>query len=152
METHNGGDHTRDPGQAREALESIDSTRRATARSAASPHGYYALVGFGEGLLIASVAGGHSIRYLGFAVGIGMVLGGMWWYTKHTGVVTWANLSKPFAWPAWIMVAVALGALIIAVTFAQPWGIIGGLVTFITWAVLGPIFDRAWVRSNEKQP
>lgn len=138
--------------EAREALESIDDVRRRTAHSAASPRGYYALVGVGEGLMIAALGGGHSIRHAALALGLGLIFAGMVWYTRSTGTMTWARIWEPWAWLAWVMVGVAIVAVVVAVTVGQPWAIVSGLATAVVWAILGPIFDRRWVHSIEEQP
>ncbi|GAA3545002.1 hypothetical protein AFL01nite_16010 [Aeromicrobium flavum] len=137
--------------EAREALEQIAATRRETARRSASPKGYYAVAGTGMGLVILGLGLDGPVRWVLYAAGLAVVFGAMTWYTKHTGVVTWANLREPGAWRAWLMIAVSLVGL--AVASAGPWVAAGaGAVTALTWAVLGPRWDADWVRSIEEQP
>ena len=136
--------------EAREALGRIEDTRRATARRAASPKGYYAVAGAGMGLVTLGIGLDGWTRWILYFVGLACAYGAMVWYTKHTGVVTWATLREPGAWRAWLMIAVSLVGLAVAILGAAPAAIAAG-VTVLTWSVLGPAWDAAWVRSLEGQ-
>ncbi|WP_286929857.1 MULTISPECIES: hypothetical protein [Aeromicrobium] len=137
--------------EAREALEQIAATRRETARRAASPKGYYAVAGVGMGLVILGLGLDGPVRWVLYVVGLATALGAMSWYTKHTGIVTFATLREPGAWRAWLMIGVSLVALAVAWT-GPVVAAVGAVVTALTWAVLGPAWDAAWVRSIEEQP
>ncbi|MFO6452992.1 MULTISPECIES: hypothetical protein [unclassified Aeromicrobium] len=137
--------------EAREALEQIAATRRETAHRAASPRGYYAVAGFGMGLVILGLGLDGWVRWVLYVIGLATAFGAMTWYTKHTGIVTFATLREPGAWRAWLMVAVSLVSLGLA--FLGPVvAAVAALVTTATWAVLGPRWDADWVRSIEEQP
>ncbi len=151
MESHETPESQPSVDEARAALESIAEIRKETARSAASPKGFYSVVGVGEGLLVAAVGSEHSIRYLVFLIGLAIIFGGMMWYSKVTGTVSWAKIWEPWAWRAWIMVIVAIVALLVAVELGQPWATIGGAVTALVWTLVGPAFDRTWVSRQEVQ-
>ena len=152
MESHKNPESSSSAEEAREALQSIADIRRETAQSAASPRGFYALEGVLEGLLIAAVGIEHSIRFLIFCLGMSLVFAGMRWYITSTGSMTCAHIWEPWAWRAWLMVGIALVALIFASTLGQAASIVGGIVTAISWAIIGPFFDRSWVRRIEEQP
>ncbi|MBA4609519.1 hypothetical protein H1W00_13615 [Aeromicrobium sp. Marseille-Q0843] len=137
--------------EAREALEQIAATRRETAHRAASPKGYYAVAGVGMGLVILGLGLDGPVRWVLYVVGLATALGAMSWYTKHTGIVTFATLREPGAWRAWLMIGVSLVALAVAWT-GPVVAAVGAVVTALTWAVLGPAWDVAWVRSIEEQP
>ena len=137
--------------EAREALEQIAATRRETAHRAASPKGYYAVAGIGMGLVILGLGLDGPVRWVLYVVGLATALGAMSWYTKHTGIVTFATLREPGAWRAWLMIGVSLVALAVAWT-GPVVAALGAVVTALTWAVLGPAWDAAWVRSIEEQP
>ncbi|SKB08795.1 hypothetical protein [Aeromicrobium choanae] len=137
--------------EAREALEQIAATRRETAHRAASPKGYYAVAGAGMGLVILGLGLDGPVRWVLYAVGLATTFGAMNWYTKHTGIVTFATLREPGAWRAWLMIGVSLVAL--AVSWTGPVvAAVGAVVTALAWAALGPKWDAAWVRSIEEQP
>lgn len=137
--------------EAREALEQIAATRRTTAHRVASPKGYYAVAGAGMAAVILGIGLDGWVRWVLYAVGLVTVFGAMQWYTKHTGVVTWATLREPGAWRAWLMMAVAIVGVAVAVL--GPWPALAAAVaTAVSWAVLGPAWDAAWVRSIEDQP
>ena len=137
--------------EAREALEQIAATRRETAHRAASPKGYYAVAGVGMGLVILGLGLEGPVRWVLYFVGLATALGAMSWYTKHTGIVTFATLREPGAWRAWLMIGVSLAALAVAWT-GPVVAALGAAVTALTWAVLGPKWDAVWVRSIEEQP
>jgi len=138
--------------QAREALEQIAATRRTTAHRAASPKGYYAVAGIGVGLVIVGIGLDGWVRWVLYAVGLVTVLLAMRWYTKHTGVVAWATFREPGAWRAFVMMGVSFAGIAVA-SFGSLWWAAGAaVVTVLTWAVMGPAWDRAWVRSIEEQP
>lgn len=137
--------------EAREALEQIAATRRETAHRAASPKGYYAVAGVGMGLVILGLGLDGPMRWVLYVVGLATTLGAMSWYTKHTGIVTFATLREPGAWRAWLMIGLSLVALAVAWT-GPVVAALGAVVTALTWAVLGPAWDAAWVRSIEEQP
>jgi hypothetical protein len=137
--------------QAREALEQIAATRRATAHRAASPKGYYAVAGTGMGLVILGIGLDGVTRWVLYVVGLLVVLGAMRWYTRHTGVVTWANLRERGAWQAWLMIVVSVVGLVVASIGSEVVAAGAAVVTALTWAVLGPRWDADWVRSIEDQ-
>ncbi len=137
--------------EAREALEQIAATRRTTAHRVASPKGYYAVAGVGMGMVTLGLGLEGWVRWALYAVGLVTVLGAMQWYSKHTGVVTWATLREPGAWRAWLMIAVSIAGLAVALFGAVP-AAIAAVVTALSWAVLGPAWDADWVRSIEDQP
>ena len=136
---------------AREALEQIAVTRRTTAHRVASPKGYYAVAGVGVGLVTLGLGLDGWVRWVLYVAGLATVLGAMQWYSKHTGVVTWATLREPGAWRAWLMIAVSIAGLA-AATFGPLPAVVAGVVTASSWAVLGPAWDADWVRSIEGQP
>jgi hypothetical protein len=136
---------------AREALEQIAATRRTTAHRAASPKGYYTVAGAGMGLMILGTGLGSWMHWALYVAGLACVLAAMQWYSKHTGIVTWATLREPGAWRAWAMIAIGLAGLLVAFAGPIP-AAIAALVTVATWSVLGPAWDAAWVRSIEEQP
>lgn len=136
---------------AREALEQIAVTRRTTAHRVASPKGYYAVAGVGVGLVTLGLGLDGWVRWVLYVAGLVTVLGAMQWYSKHTGVVTWATLREPGAWRAWLMIAVSIAGLA-AATFGPLPAVVAGVVTASSWAVLGPAWDADWVRSIEGQP
>lgn len=137
--------------EARDALEQIAATRRTTAHRVASPRGYYAVAGAGMALVIVGIGLDGWVRWALYAAGLATVVGAMSWYSKHTGVVTWATLREPGAWRAWLMVAVAIVGLGLALF--GPWpAVVGAAATVLAWAVLGPAWDADWVRSIEEQP
>lgn len=137
--------------EAREALEQIAATRRTTAHRVASPKGYYAVAGTGMGLVILGLGLDGWVRWALYVAGLVTVFGAMQWYSKHTGVVTWATLREPGAWRAWVMIAVSLVGLGVA-GFGVTAAVVAAVVTVLTWATLGPAWDAAWVRSIEDQP
>lgn len=137
--------------EARKALEDIAVTRRTTAHRVASPKGYYAVSGFGMGLVILGLGLDGWVRWVLYAAGLVTVFGAMQWYSKHTGVVTWATLREPGAWRAWLMIAISLIGLAVA-SFSVTAAVVAAVVTPLSWAVLGPAWDAAWVRSIEEQP
>lgn len=138
--------------EAREALRRIDATRHQTAHRAASPKGYYSVVGMGMSLVILGLGLDGWVRWVLYGVGILIALGGMQWYTKHTGVVAWATLREPGAWRVWIMIAVALLSLAVATLGPVVVAAVAAAATFVVWSILGPAWDADWVRSIERQP
>ena len=138
--------------EARAALEAIGRVRRDTAHRAASPTGYYAVAGFGAGCLTIGVGADGPWRWVLYVVGLMILLGAMSWYSRHTGIVTFATLRESGAWRAWIMIAVMLVGVIVAATSGLVPAVVGALVTFACWALLGPAWDAAWQRSLERQP
>lgn len=136
---------------AREALEQIAVTRRTTAHRVASPKGYYAVAGVGVGLVTLGLGLDGWVRWALYVAGLATVLGAMQWYTRRTGVVTWATLREPGAWRAWLMIAVSIAGLAAAAFGPLP-AVVAGVVTASSWAVLGPAWDADWVRSIEGQP
>ncbi len=137
--------------EAREALEQIAATRRSTAHRAASPKGYYALAGFGMSLMTIGIGIEGSVRWTFYVLGLLTMFGALQWYSKHTGIVTWATLREPGAWRAWVIVVVSIAGVAVALFGTVP-AICAAVVTWTTWAVLGPSWDAAWVRSIEEQP
>ena len=137
--------------EAREALEQIAATRRTTAHRVASPKGYYAVAGAGMAVVILWIGLDGWVRWVVYVVGFVTVLGAMRWYTQHTGVVTWATFREPGAWRAFLMMGVSVVG-VAAATFGPAWAAGGALATFATWALVGPAWDAAWVRSIEDQP
>lgn len=138
--------------EAREALEDIARTRRDTARAAASPKGYYFAAGSGIALVILGLGLEGTARWVFYAFGLLTTLSAMRWYTKHTGVVTWATFREPGAWRAWVIVAVSLAGIVVASTLDAVAALVAAVVTLTAWSVLGPSWDEAWVRSIQDQP
>lgn len=137
--------------EAREALESIAATRRETADRAASPSGYYALAGFGMAVVTVGIGLEDAWRWGLYALGLAIVLGAMVWYSRHTGIVTFATLREPGAWRAWSMIVVSIVGLLVAALFGVVPAIVAAVVTFACWSILGPTWDADWQRSLEQQ-
>lgn len=137
--------------EAREALDQIAATRRSTAHRVASPQGYYAVAGAGVALVTLGLGLDGWVRWALYVAGLATVLGAMQWYSKHTGVVTWATLREPGAWRAWLMIVISIAGLAVA-SFGSIPAAIAAVVTAMSWAVLGPAWDADWVRSIEGQP
>ncbi|MFS0884265.1 hypothetical protein [Aeromicrobium sp. 179-A 4D2 NHS] len=137
--------------EARDALEQIAATRRTTAHRVASPRGYYAVAGTGVALVILGLGLDGWVRWALYAAGLVTVFGAMSWYTKHTGVVTWATFREPGAWRAFLMIGVSVVGVAVA-TFGIVYAAVAAVVTALTWAIVGPAWDAAWVRSIEEQP
>lgn len=137
--------------EARDALEQIAATRRTTAHRVASPRGYYAVAGTGVALVILGLGLDGWVRWALYAAGLVTVFGAMSWYTKHTGVVTWATFREPGAWRAFLMIGVSVVGVAVA-TFGIVSAAVAAVVTALTWAIVGPAWDAAWVRSIEEQP
>lgn len=137
--------------EAREALDQIAATRRETANQAASPKGYYTLAGFGMALMIVGIGIDGSVRWTFYVLGLLTMLGAMQWYSKHTGIVTWATLRERGAWRAWVIIAVSLVGVFVALLGQIP-AVCAAIVTWVVWTFVGPKWDAAWVRSIEEQP
>lgn len=138
--------------EAREALENIARTRRDTARAAASPKGYYFAAGSGIALVILGLGLEGTARWVFYAFGLLTTLSAMRWYTKHTGVVTWATFRERGAWRVWVIVAVSLGGIVVATTLGTAAALVAAVATLAAWSGLGPSWDEAWVRSIQDQP
>ena len=139
-----------DRNDARRALESIAQTRRETARSAASPRGDYVLVGLGVATIIAGVPGGGMLRWSLYAAGLACILIAMAWYRRHTRTMTLATFREPGAWMAWLLIGISTTGAIVAL-LGNLQAIIAAAATGVAWAIIGPRWDAAWVRSIEEQ-
>src|SRR3954452_19944916 len=109
MESHDEGAPTPPVGRD-EALAALSMAQNASAQvasRAASPRGYYLVLGIAAGLLCLGGSLLHDQRWLGAGL---VVLAGvllvadMAWYTRSTGMVAMASLRDPGAWRAWLMI------------------------------------------------
>lgn len=140
-----------DQDEARRALEMIEETRRDTARNAASPRGYYALVGAGVAAMIVGIADDGVLRWVLYAVGLAAILGGILWYRNRTGTMTFATFRERGAWLAGLLFALSVAGAVVAL-LGPIAAVIAAVLVWIGWVVIGPRWDAAWVRSIEEQP
>ncbi len=139
--------------EAQAALTSIEHARGELAQRAASPRGYYAVVGAGAALMVFGCGLDGWLSWVLIAFGAGVEASGLSWYVRSTGVVAFATLREQGAWRAWLMIAVLVAALVASLALDSLLAAaVGALAVFVAFAVLGPQWDRAWVRSIRAQP
>ncbi len=143
-----------DPTTARAALDEAASARAAMAGRAASPAGYYLVLGVASALVMVGLSARGQWWGIALIVAAALLLAlDMWWYTRHTGIVALATLREPGAWAAWSMIGTIVLGVAVSAGVGDLWVSMGcGVVTLLVTGVVGPIWDRAWVRSVARQP
>lgn len=136
-----------DANEAREALAQIAQTRTHVSVRVKAPKGYYAVVGFLQALYLTSITLDRPWSFVLLIPGLaalGLVVG---WYRNSVGAWGWADVKGEGAGIFWLMVAITVVAFgVVLALRTVPVGLGCGAVVFITYAVLGPIWDRAYQR------
>lgn len=136
-----------DANEARDALDQIAQTRHEVAERSQAPRGYYAAIGFVQALFITSFAVVVPWNFLLLVPGLVILGVTVGWYRGTVGTWSMANLRGQGSWLFWLMVAVTVAGVAVAITSPSVLvAIIAGAVVFVAYAVLGPIWDRAYQR------
>lgn len=134
-----------DASEAQSALDSISKARRSAAEVSKAPPGYYALLGLAYALLVvsASFEGGWIWAFQGLTWAV--LIASVFWYSRAVTTWGWGNIFGKGAFWFWLMMVVGVGALVSSFLVSELWfSIVVGAVTVVVWAVLGPVWDRAY--------
>ncbi len=137
--------------EAAAALDMVHEAHRTVAARAASPRGYYVLVGAALALLVGSLPVQNSLRWAFVAAALALAVGAISWYRRHTGVAAYATFRERGVWRVWALIGVLLvGGAAAALTGSYLVSIPAALVVWGVCAWLGPAWDADMVRSLEQ--
>ena len=133
-----------DAKDAKDALDQISFTKDEVAQRWKAPKGYYALLGLAMWLNIVAIVLPFPWGFIAVSLTLVTVGVAVSWHMRVSGMWAFADLRGQGAWIFWTMVIVLLAGFIAAVLIdsVKVAAVLGGVV-FVTWSVLGPIWDRA---------
>lgn len=140
-----------DAAEAARALEEISGTRHAVAARVGAPSGYYLRLGVSTAILVLAQAADDPWRMVGLIVALAVLGWAVRDYRRATGTWTMASLRIPGVWRFWVMAAVMMAALLVAME-ARSWiASLGGAAAILAVVpTFGPRWDADWVRSLER--
>ncbi len=136
-----------DANEAREALAQIADTKQQIADRSAAPKFYYAAIGLVQWLFILAITLPMPWSVPLIALGLAGLGATVAWYQRVSGTWAWGDIRGIGSWLFWVMVAITIVAVVCAMTWNTPVvGLIAGGVVFLTYAFVGPFWDRAYQR------
>lgn len=134
-----------DAKDARDALEQIAQTRVNVAARSKAPSGYYAAVGVLQALFLISITLESPWSFLLLIPGIAAVGFLAGWYRRSAGTWGLGDMKGEGSWLFWLIVAVTIIAFALVIILQTVLiSLVSGGAVFITYATLGPLWDRAY--------
>ncbi len=132
---------------ALDALNEIAGTKRQVGERSKAPTGYYALLGFAVGLDIFAISQPLPWIFIWLLPAFALLGFSVAWYRDQVGTWSRGKLNDPSSWSFWLMAVVAAVAILVAaMVHTTTAGLVAGAIAFVSWAILGPIWDRAYQR------
>ncbi|MFZ1382219.1 MAG: hypothetical protein WAS54_05440 [Scrofimicrobium sp.] len=141
-----------------DALEQISDTKLRVSERSNAPKGYYTALGLGIAGSVAVVGLPLPWNLVPLVIAIGIYVVTINWYIRTVGMWTWGDVRGVQPWAFWALATVVAVALTVVVVFsiqASESGDYGtsyvvtatcAVVAFLAVSVLGPIWERAFVR------